>query len=358
MKIFRVVPVVALLASLAVPATAPAETLSVVASRINNPRQVTLGPGGELYVASAGRGGSRCQGKGEDRQCFGFTSRVLKLEGGERGVVAGGFLSLAGPDGSFAVGVDGVGVRPDGTVFAVETSATPDELRGLPRRVRRQTGKLYNVTSGERRPRGRHQRLRVRAQRRRGQGRSQLEPLRRPRPARPDDRGRRRRQRDPRRAQRAREPARRDPQERSRTSRCRPRSRSDPTATSTSASWPSARASGRRASGGSPPPVDRPLRWRPASPRSPGWPSGLTAACSSPSCSATRGRRRSVATSCASRPTGRGRRSGVGKLIAPAGAAVDAQGRVYVSNLSVAPARTPRASPFRGAGGQVVRITP
>ena len=74
MKIFRVVPFVALLASLAVPAAAPAETLSVVASRINNPRQVTLGPGGELYVASAGRGGSRCQGKGEDRQCFGFTA--------------------------------------------------------------------------------------------------------------------------------------------------------------------------------------------------------------------------------------------------------------------------------------------
>ena len=49
---------------------------------------------------------------------------------------------------------------------------------------------------------------------------------------------------------------------------------------------------------------------------------------------------------------------GLGKLFAPAGAAVDAQGRVYVSNFSVAPGRTPRASPFRGAGGQVVRITP
>lgn len=130
MKIIRVVPAVALLAALAVPATAPAETLSVVASRINNPRQVTLGPDGALYVASAGRGGPRCRGEGEDEMCLGFTSRVLKIDRGERGVVAAGFLSAAGRDGSFATGIDGVGVRPDGTVFAVETSGRPGTSGG------------------------------------------------------------------------------------------------------------------------------------------------------------------------------------------------------------------------------------
>ena len=124
MKMSTVVPAVALLASLAVPAAAPAETLSVVASRINNPRQVTLGPGGGLYVASAGRGGSRCQGEGEDHVLR--VLRVLKIEGGERGVVAGGFLSLAGPDGSFAVGVDGVGVRPT-------APSSPSRPRARPR---------------------------------------------------------------------------------------------------------------------------------------------------------------------------------------------------------------------------------
>ncbi len=39
------------------------------------------------------------------------------------------------------------------------------------------------------------------------------------------------------------------------------------------------------------------------------------------------------------------------KLRAPTGAAVDASGAVFVSNFSVLPRRTPRKSPFRGAGG-------
>jgi sugar lactone lactonase YvrE len=48
--------------------------------------------------------------------------------------------------------------------------------------------------------------------------------------------------------------------------------------------------------------------------------------------------------------TGRG-------LMFPQGAAVDDNGDVYVSAFSVLPASTPRNSPFRGAGGQVVRVT-
>ncbi len=49
---------------------------------------------------------------------------------------------------------------------------------------------------------------------------------------------------------------------------------------------------------------------------------------------------------------------GVGKLQFPTGAAVDSTGAVYVSNFSVLPGKTPKKSPFKGAGGTLVKITP
>jgi sugar lactone lactonase YvrE len=45
-------------------------------------------------------------------------------------------------------------------------------------------------------------------------------------------------------------------------------------------------------------------------------------------------------------------------LKAATGAAVDSTGAVYVSNFSVLPRRTPKNSPFRGAGGTLVKVTP
>jgi sugar lactone lactonase YvrE len=44
-------------------------------------------------------------------------------------------------------------------------------------------------------------------------------------------------------------------------------------------------------------------------------------------------------------------------LLFPAGAAVAPDGTVYVSNGSVLPAKTPTKSPFKGAGGQILKIT-
>ena len=57
-------------------------------------------------------------------------------------------------------------------------------------------------------------------------------------------------------------------------------------------------------------------------------------------------------------PDGTRTRLGGKKLLAPTGAAVDSTGAVYVSNFSVLPARTPKKSPFKGAGGALVKITP
>jgi sugar lactone lactonase YvrE len=57
-------------------------------------------------------------------------------------------------------------------------------------------------------------------------------------------------------------------------------------------------------------------------------------------------------------PDGSRTNLGTGKLFAPTGAAVDAGGAVYVSNFSVLPRRTPKKSDFEGAGGTLVKITP
>jgi sugar lactone lactonase YvrE len=43
-------------------------------------------------------------------------------------------------------------------------------------------------------------------------------------------------------------------------------------------------------------------------------------------------------------------------LMFPAGAAADASG-VYVSAFSILPAKTPKHSPYKGAGGEIVKIT-
>jgi sugar lactone lactonase YvrE len=57
-------------------------------------------------------------------------------------------------------------------------------------------------------------------------------------------------------------------------------------------------------------------------------------------------------------PDGTRTRLGGRQLLAPTGAAVDSTGAVYVSNFSVLPAKTPKKSPFKGAGGTLVKITP
>jgi sugar lactone lactonase YvrE len=44
-------------------------------------------------------------------------------------------------------------------------------------------------------------------------------------------------------------------------------------------------------------------------------------------------------------------------LVFPAGAAVGADGALYISNASILPARTPTKSPFNGAGGHILKIT-
>lgn len=136
-------------AACAMPAgAAAAPSMSVLASGLDNPRHVSLAPDGRtLYVAAAGKAGGSCFGPRREQTCFGFSGRIVALSpsGGAPRTVAGGLLSVAGPDGTFATGPDGVSAGPDGRVVTVITSSTQRDIRGIPRRAQAQAGQLFRV---------------------------------------------------------------------------------------------------------------------------------------------------------------------------------------------------------------------
>ncbi len=106
-------------------------TARVVVSGLNNPRQVWRDRTGKLFVAEAGAGGTICEGSGEEAQCIGTTGSIARIHypgstvNGSFERVVTGLLSASGPDGSFAVGSDGVSTN-DGKIYIQETWAPPD----------------------------------------------------------------------------------------------------------------------------------------------------------------------------------------------------------------------------------------
>ena len=119
----------------------------VVTSGLNNPRQLSLVDNGVLLIAEAGNGGSACQGEGENAMCIGASgsiSAVLLPQWGENRdhlELVKDLISGAGPDGSFAVGSDGVSQHDlRSKIFIQETWAPPDAFpAGVPGE---QAGKL------------------------------------------------------------------------------------------------------------------------------------------------------------------------------------------------------------------------
>jgi hypothetical protein len=122
--------------------------VKVVADHLNNPRGLDIAHGA-LYVAEAGRGGDLCLPP-DQATCVGLTSSITRVSrhGHQRRVVRG-LLSAAGPDGSFATGVDDVSVaRRGGGLFMIVTAAGCDLPEGLPPEVVRQHGKLLRAKHG------------------------------------------------------------------------------------------------------------------------------------------------------------------------------------------------------------------
>ena len=122
-----------LLAVFAVPASARAQTpalpkATVVTSGLNNPRGLAFGPGGALYVAEGGTGGTAST-KGLCTQVVppigpytgGFTASISRTSGyGTTTVVASGLpSSQTAPPMSNVSGVADVAFGPGGTLFAL-----------------------------------------------------------------------------------------------------------------------------------------------------------------------------------------------------------------------------------------------
>jgi hypothetical protein len=127
-----------------------APSMRTIASGLDNPRDLAFGPDGTLYLAQAGHGGPYCA----DGTCAGFTSRISTIDpwSGSVHTVVGDLISLAGEDGSGATGIDGVSVGPDGTVYGIETESSNGVPPDFPapeaalNRAKEQLGRLIKVT--------------------------------------------------------------------------------------------------------------------------------------------------------------------------------------------------------------------
>ncbi len=135
---FRLVVAAALLVALAVPAAALARSgktafppYKVVATGLDNPRGIVFGPLDWLYVAEAGRGGPDCSLAG----CLGLTSRITRIDPhtGLKQTLVSGLFSAAAPDGSFAVGADGISVQvPGGGGLYAQMALNPNAFEQPP----------------------------------------------------------------------------------------------------------------------------------------------------------------------------------------------------------------------------------
>jgi hypothetical protein len=95
-----------------VSAAARPTELSVVASDLDNPRKLFVGPDESLYVVEAGNGGrDKCLGSGPNSTCIGLTGSITRIHEGRARRMVTGLWSGAPPNGRRAQGPADVLVR-------------------------------------------------------------------------------------------------------------------------------------------------------------------------------------------------------------------------------------------------------
>jgi hypothetical protein len=115
-------------------AASPKPSFTTVASGFDNPRGIAIGEDGRLYVAEAGRGGTKCVSGGPEggNTCLGLTGAVSVIsEGGAHHRIVSGLFSVSDTGGMFATGPDGLSRTNEGALFTVMASC-PQQLSQLP----------------------------------------------------------------------------------------------------------------------------------------------------------------------------------------------------------------------------------
>jgi hypothetical protein len=142
-KTGAVVGVACMMAALATPpatASGPAGAApgwKVVATGLDNPRQLAFSGNGTLYVVESGKGGrAPCIPDPEDpkaRRCFGTSGALTAVTHGRQRRVVTGLPSLAGPTGSSATGPTDVSFRGRSSfVMSFGLGAAPSARKALP----------------------------------------------------------------------------------------------------------------------------------------------------------------------------------------------------------------------------------
>ena len=105
-------------------ATPKPSQFTVIASGFDNPRGLTFGENGQLYVAEAGKGGPKCipGGPGGGSICPGLTSAISVISpDGDHHRVVSGLASISDVGGFGATGVDGVSFKEDAGLYGIIT---------------------------------------------------------------------------------------------------------------------------------------------------------------------------------------------------------------------------------------------
>jgi hypothetical protein len=119
---------------LSVGSTALAASLTTIATNLDNPRGLTIGPDNSLYVTEAGRGGTGpCIPSPTNPTasvCYGATGALTRIQNGMVTRVVTGLPSLAAPDGSEATGPHDLAFDASGQPYVLVGLGANPAVRG------------------------------------------------------------------------------------------------------------------------------------------------------------------------------------------------------------------------------------